>query len=195
MEEEQLIFDETLPWGTLPYFIQQRIYWPAMVHARNEMGWRKLHEQLFPLTYGKIKFWDCGYQLCRIINIPEYELRSVFFNLNDFNQHFQSLQCGLSVKGRLWPVERSHGGMYSRQHELPMYKISVFCYLVYNFYQGRSDSRCNFVHPLLTGYHVSHGTIGNKLLVRYLDEDNDYTRQQHIFRPIFLWNEIQATFA
>ena len=47
------IFDETLPWGSLPYFIQERIYWPAMVHARNEMGWKALHEQLFPFDYGK----------------------------------------------------------------------------------------------------------------------------------------------
>ena len=53
--EEELIFDETQPWDTLPYFIKHCIYWRAMVNARNDMAWKALHEQLFPLEYGKQK--------------------------------------------------------------------------------------------------------------------------------------------
>ena len=77
--------------------------------------------------------------------------------------------------------------------DLPRYKIYVFGYLVENVY---SANRHSFVSQyLLTGYHISHGTVGNKLLTRYYDEDNDYTHRHHIFRPIFLWNELRASFA
>ena len=62
-----------------------------------------------------------------------------------------------------------------------------------SIYRPRSYNYIN--HMLLTGYHITHGIIGSKTLTRYYDEDNDYTREYHIFRPIFLWNELRASFA
>ena len=183
-------FDETLPWKKLPHFIQERIYWRPMVHARNEMGWKALHEQLFPLKYGNMRCWDCGHALKRVI--------SGFWGLNFENNDYQFYcpQCELKVRQRRYPITLAHHhpGLYSRPLELPMDKLYVFGYLTYSFYHGRNDPKCNFYHRLLTGYHISRGSIGNALLVRYFDDDNTYTRQHRVFRPIFLWNDLQATF-
>ena len=183
--EEQSIFDETLPWGSLPYFIQERIYWPAMVHARNEMGWKALHGQLFP----KKQCWDCKYELF-FKNPPTADLPfdCNFTGINDIFCH----HCYLTARRRAYRVAYTHHDMFPRT-DLPRYKIYVFGYLVENVY---SLNRHSFVSQyLLTGYHISHGTVGNKLLTRYYDEDNDYTHRHHIFRPIFLWNELRASFA
>ena len=92
----------------------------------------------------------------------------------------------------MYPVKRDHEEMFSRP-DLPFYKIYVFGYLVDSIYRARS---CEHIgHPFLTGYHITHGPIGGKVLTRYYDEDNEYTRQYHIFRPVFLWNELRASFA
>ena len=100
--------------------------------------------------------------------------------------------CYLTARRKAYRVAYTHHDMFPRT-DLPRYKIYVFGYLVENVY---SLNRHGFVsHFLLTGYHISHATIGNKLLTRYYDEDNDYTRRHHIFRPIFLWNELRASFA
>ena len=69
----------------------------------------------------------------------------------------------------------------------------MFGYLVDNIYRPRTYGY--ITHRLLTGYHISHAIITAKVLTRYYDEDNDYTRKHHIFRPIFLWNELRASFA
>ena len=183
---EQSIFDETLPWGSLPYFIQERLYWPAMVHARNEMGWKALHEQLFP----KKQCWDCKYELffSRIHLIAYLPFECDFTGINDIFCH----HCYLTARRRAYRVAYTHHDMFPRM-DLPRYKIYVFGYLVENV---NSLNRHSFVSNfLLTGYHISHASIGNKLLTRYYDEDNDYTRRHHIFRPIFLWNELRASFA
>ena len=86
------IFDETLPWSTLPYFIQERIYYPAMVHARNEMGWKALHEQLFPFDYGKNLCWDCGEELCFLNHTIDLPIDCIFSGANDILCH----QCPVS---------------------------------------------------------------------------------------------------
>ena len=190
---EESIFDETLPWGTLPYFIQERIYWSAMVHARNEMGWKALHEQLFPLQYDKLKCWDCGTKLW--IMEPSVDLVQIVFPINgDFSgtNDFRCHQCQLAGRRRLYRVPYSHQGMFPRT-DLPFYKVHVFGYLVDNIYRPRTYGY--ITHRLLTGYHISHAIITAKVLTRYYDEDNAYTRRYHIFRPIFLWNELRASFA
>ena len=181
--EEQSIFDETLPWKKLPHFIQERLYWPAMVHARNEMGWKALHEQLFP----KKQCWDCKYELF-FKNPVDLPFDCNFTGINDIFCH----NCYLTARRKAYRVAYTHHDMFPRT-DLPRYKICVFGYLVENVY---SLNRYRFIsHFLLTGYHISHASIGNKLLTRYYDEDNDYTRRHHIFRPIFLWNELRASFA
>ena len=181
------IFDETLPWKKLPHFIQERIYWRPMVHARNEMGWKALHQQLCPLE--DLLCWDCGN---RLTSMKTFEnilvLNGDFLGLNQFRcEH-----CNLMGRRKLYRVASSHEGMFPRT-DLPFYKIHVFGYLVESIYRPRA---CKYHYDrLLTGYHVSHGIIGDKTLTRYYDEDNEYTRQYHIFRPVFLWNELRASFA
>ena len=186
-------FDETLPWKKLPHFIQERIYWRPMVHARNEMGWKALHEQLFPLKYRQMRCWDCGYVLKRADHLSEEYIWG--FNFENEDYHFYCHGCKLRIRKRRYPITLAchHPGLYSRPLELPRYKMYVFGYLAYTFYQGRYDPKVNFFHRLLTGYHISQGTIGNALLVRYFDDDNTYTRQHRVFRPIFLWNDLQVT--
>ena len=184
---EEFIFDETLPWGSLPYFIQERIYWPAMVHARNEMGWKALHEQLFPFNYGKSSCWDCGEELFFMNPTIGLPTDCIFSGTNDI-----FCQCKLTARRKLYRVAYTHKDMFPRT-DLPRYKIYVFGYLVENIYRPRKYSYID--HNLLTGYHISHGIIGAKVLTRYYDEDSDYTRRHHIFRPIFLWNELRASFA
>ena len=184
---EQPTFDETLPWRSLPYFIQERLYWPAMVHARNQMGWKALHEQLFP--FGKKLCWDCGEKLFftqpHFIDLP---ILPMFSGVNDIVCH----SCQTRARRKLYRVAYTHQDMFPRK-DIPRYKIHVFGYLVETVYTTRKYPYIN--HTLLTGYHISHGIVGNKLLTRYYDEDNDYTRRRHIFRPIFLWNETRASFA
>ena len=92
----------------------------------------------------------------------------------------------------VYHVPCSHQGMFPRT-DLPRYKVRVFGYLVDNIYRPRTYGY--ITHRLLTGYHISHAIITAKVLTRYYDEDNDYTRRYHIFRPIFLWNELRASFA
>ena len=98
---EQSIFDETLPRRKLPYFIQERIYWRPMVHARNEMGWKALHEQLFPFDYGKKHCWDCGNELTKIRRLKENDLLETIFPI-DYNFHgsneFRCEKCKLRLK-------------------------------------------------------------------------------------------------
>ena len=145
---EELIFDETLPRGSLPYFIQERIYWPAMVHARNEMGWKALHEQLFPLQYGKLKCWDCGTKLW--IMEPSLDLVQIVFPINgDFSgtNDFRCDQCQLAGRRRLYRVPYSHQDMFPRT-DLPFYKVHVFGYLVDNIYRPRTYGY--ITHRLLT---------------------------------------------
>ena len=181
-------FDETLPWGSLPHFIQERIYWPAMVHARNEMGWKALHEQLFPFDYGKNLCWDCGKDLCFMNRTIDLPIDCIFSGVNDIFCH----HCKMSARRKLYRVAYSHQDMFHRK-DIPRYKIFVFGYLVENVFRLR---KYNYItHRLLTGYHISHAIVGSKVLTRYYDEDNDYTRRSHIFRPIFLWNELRASFA
>ena len=185
---ESSIFDETLPWGSLPHFIQERIYWPAMVHARNEMGWKALHEQLFPFDYGKNLCWDCGKDLYFMNLTIDLPIDCIFSGVNDIFCH----HCQMSARRKLYRVPYSHEGMFPRK-DIPRYKIHVFGYLLENIYAPRNYSYIS--HRLLTGYHISHGVNGRKMLTRYYDEDNDYTRRSHIFRPIFLWNAFIASFA
>jgi len=197
MEEEQSYFelDPTVPWGTLPYFIKHCIYWRAMVHARNEMGWKTLHEQLFPLEYGKQTCWDCGHGMYKTSKIEHYYVIVGTFDLAD--KYCQCHRCGLSAQRTLYRVQKSHSKMYIRNNELPIYKMYVFGYLVYNLLSGFSvfDWERNLSSALLTGYHVTHGTNGNKVMVRYYDEDSDYTHQHHTFRPLFLGYEHRTSFA
>ena len=185
--EEHSVFDETLPWGSLPYFIQERLYWPAMVHARNEMGWKALHEQLFP----KKQCWDCKYDLF-FMNPPTNELPFLcdVSGVNDIFCH----HCYLSARRKAYRVAYTHHDMFPRT-DLPRYKIFVFGYLVENIHVYSLQSYSFVSHFLLTGYHISNGTNGNKLLTRYYDEDNEYTRRRHIFRPIFVWTEFRSSFA
>ena len=182
------IVDETLPWGSLPYFIQERIYWPAMVHARNEMGWKALHEQLFPFDYGKNLCWDCGKEMCFMNHTIDLPTDCIFSGANDILCH----QCQLTARRKLYRVAYSHQGMFPRK-DLPRYKIFVFGYLVESIHRPRKYTY--ITDRLSTGYHISHAIIGSKVLTRYYDEDNDYTRRSHICRPIFLWNELRAAFA
>ena len=181
---EQSTFDETLPWGSLPYFIQERLYWPAMVHARNEMGWKALHEQLYP----KKQCWDCKYELDFLNPTIDLPIDCNFTGVNDILCH----HCHLTARRRPYRVAYTHHGMFPRT-DLPRYKIYVFGYMVEKIYTVEMHSFVS--HFLLTGYHVCNGIIGNRLLTRYYDEDNDYTRRRHIFRPIFLWNDFRASFA
>ena len=163
------MFDETLPWGSLPYFIRERIYWLAMVHARNEMGWKALHEQLFPFDYGKNLCWDCGKELCFMNRTIDLSTDCNFSGPMIFCH-----QCHLTARRKLYRVAYSHQGMFPRK-DLPRYKIFVFGYQVESIYRPR---KYTFITDrLLTGYH-----IGGKVLTRYYDEDNDYTRRSHIFR-------------
>ena len=85
------IFDETLPWNQLPHFIQERIYWRPMVHARNEMGWKALHEQLFPLAYKQMQCWDCGYTLKRAEQLSDYKCWG--FDFENVDYHFYCPGC------------------------------------------------------------------------------------------------------
>ena len=182
-------FEETLPWGSLPYFITHNIYWRAMVNKRNEMGWKALHEQLFPLEYGHQRCWDCGNTLSSMQ--PSFDIFPIngdFLGLNQFRCH----QCNLIGRRRLYRVPYTHQDMFPRT-DLPFYKVDMLGYLVESIYRPKPYNYIN--HMLLTGYHITHGITGSKTLTRYYDEDNDYTRQYHIFRPIFLWNELSASFA
>ena len=125
------IFDETLPWNQLPHFIQERIYWRPMVHARNELGWKALHEQLFPFDYGK-QCWDCGNELTKLRRFKAHDFLATIF-LIDYNFHcsyeFRCKNCRLSGKRRLYRVSYNHQGMFPRT-DLPFYKVHVFGYLV-----------------------------------------------------------------
>ena len=183
--EEQSIFDETLPWKKLPWFIQERIYWRPMVHARNEMGWKALHEQLFPFDYGKHQCWDCGNELTKMRRFEEHDLPAIKYiidsNILSFFK-FCCKKCKLFGRRKLYQVQHSHQGMFTRT-DVPFYKVHVFGYLVVNI----MHPSCNTYkgHRLLTGYHTSYGINGARKLTRYYDEDNDYTREHHIFRPIF----------
>ena len=186
------MFDESLPWKKLPHFIQEKIYWRPMVYARNEMGWKALHEQLFPFKYGKQHCWDCK---CELHQLNGYNLLETVFDRFDTyisGDEFLCEKCGLRGKRKRFCVSHDHEGMFPRT-DLPFYKVHVFGYLVNNLYRPRFVTHIG--HPLLTGYHISHGVIGAKILTRYYDEDNDYTCRYHIFRPVFLWHELVATFA
>ena len=190
-----IMFDETLPWKRLPHFIQERIYWRPMVHARNEMGWKALHEQLFPFDYGKHHCWDCGNELTKMRRLKEHDLLETIFPL-DYSFYgsyeFPCKKCKLFGRRRLYRVPYSHQDMFPRT-DLPFYKVHVFGYLVDNLHHPSSKEYNG--HSLLTGYHVSHTFNAVRKLTRYYDEDNDYTRRYHIFRPIFLWNELRVSFA
>ena len=195
----QSTFDETLPWGKLPYFIKHSIYWQVMVKKRNEMGWKALHEQLFPFRYKKQRCWDCDRELTMINTMKDgnIDLYRIVFQSNSYYNfpllfHFRCPHCKLTGRRKIYHVIRDHEELFSRS-DVPVYKIHVFGYLVYSAYQPRS---CHYIgHSLLTGYHVSREPIGAKVLTRYYDEETDYTRRLHIFRPIFLWTEVVATFA
>ena len=102
------------------------------------------------------------------------------------------MSTGWETTTGLYRVPYSHQGMFPRT-DLPRYKVHVFGYLVDNIYRPRTYGY--ITHRLLTGYHISHAIITTKVLTRYYDEDNDYTRRYHIFRPVFLWNELRASFA
>ena len=185
------VFDETLPWGSLPYFIRERFYWRAIVHARNEMGWKALHEQLLPFDYDKLTCWDCGTKLWILEPSPDlvqivFPINGDFSGTNDFRCH----QCRLTARRRLYRVPHTHKDMFPRK-DIPHYKIYVFGYLAENNHLPRISY---FTHRLLTGNHITHAIIGSKVVTRYYDEDNDYTRRHHIFRPIFLRNELRASF-
>ena len=188
----QSTFDETLPWGTLPHFIKHFIFWQVMVKKRNEMGWKALHEQLFPLRYRQMRCWDCGYIL------EKADCLSVIlgYNLESENDHFCCPGCKLRIRKKRYPIALAchHSGLYSRPLELPRYKMHVFGYLAYTTWGQAKKPEVNFHHRLLTGYHISRGTIGDALLVRYFDDDNAYTRQHRVFRPIFLFHDLETTF-
>ena len=187
------IFDETLPWKKLPHFIQERIYWRPTVHARNEMGWKALHEQLFPFDYGKHHCWDCGNELTKMRRFKEHDLTAIKFII-DYNLHspfkFRCKKCKLFGRRKLYRVQHSHQGMFPRT-DLPFYKVHVFGYLVVNIHRASSNA---YNGHLLTGYHVSHEINAVRKLTRYYDEDNYYTRQRHIFRPIFFYQAFRVLF-
>ena len=189
------IFDETLPWKKLPHFIQERIYWRPMVHARNEMGWKALHEQLFPFDYGKHHCWDCRNELTKIRRLKEHDFLATIFPI-DYTFHssyeFRCKNCKLFGKRRLYRVPYSHQDMFPRT-DLPFYKVHVFGYLVKNLHRPSSNAYNG--HCLLTGYQMSHLFNAVRILTRYYDEDNDYTRRYHIFRPIFSFSEFRVRFA
>ena len=165
-----------------------------MVKKRNEMGWKALHEQLFPLRYRQMQCWDCGHGLEK----SESEQYIIPFNLETVNDHFCCPGCKLRIRRKRYPITLAwhHTGLYSRPLELPRYKMQVFGYLAYTTtYRGRSkESKINFCDRLMTGYHVSMNTIGNAVLVRYYDDDSTYTQHQHVFRPIFLFHDLETTF-
>ena len=189
------MFDETLPWGSLPWFIQERLYWPAMVHARNEMGWKALHEQLFPFDYGKHQCWDCGNELTKMRRFNEHDLPAIKYIIDiNIHSHFKFCckKCKLFGRRKLYRVQHKHQGMFTRT-DLPFYKIHVFGYLVVNI----MHPSCNTYkgHRLLTGYHTSYGINAVRKLTRYYDEDNDYTREHHIFKPIFCCPAFRVVFA
>jgi len=186
MDLEQSCFelDPTVPWGTLPYFIKHTIYWRACLNARNEMGWRTLHEQLFPIEYKKQSCWDCGHDL--ILN-PAYDVGS-FPTIDEVDSKYCTCsKCGLTAKRVLYPVKKDHHPMYITN--LVRYKIHVFGYLVYNrltgFYFTRDEGPL-FASRYLTGYHIIREPY---ILCRHFDEMNPYTRRHHIFRPIYLQHE------
>jgi len=184
MEEASCFeFDPTVPWGTLPYFIKHTIYWRAVVNARDEMGWRTLHEQLFPIEYQKQSCWDCGHEL--ILN-PAYDV-SAFLSIEADCKYCTCSKCGLTAKGALYPVEKSHRSLY--RFNLVGYKIYVFGYIVYNrltgFYFARDEGPL-FASRYLTGYHLIREHM---ILCRHFDEMNPYTRRHHVFRPIYLHYE------
>ena len=183
--EEQLTFDETLPWGSLPWFIQERIYWRPMVHARNEMGWKALHEQLFPFDYGKHHCWDCGNELTKMRRFNEHDLPATKFLIDSkFLSFFKFCckKCLLFGRRKLYRVQHKHQGMFPRT-DLPFYNVHVFGYLVVNIHRPSSEAYNS--HRLLTGYHMGHEINAVRKLTRYYDEDNDYTREHHIFQPVF----------
>jgi len=180
MEESCFELDPTLPWGILPYFIKQCIYWRAMVQARNEMGWRTLHEQLFPIEYKKQSCWDCGHDLLKNTTND----MGFFANMNDLAYKYCTCsRCGLTAQRVLYRVKRSHHPMYIRN--LVRYNMHVFGYLIYNRLSGFrviNGEGPLFDSRLLTGYHINRENV----LCRYFDEDNTYTRKHNIFRPIYL---------
>ena len=181
---EQSTFDETLPWGSLPYFIQERLYWPAMVHARNEMGWKALHEQLFPFDYGKHHCWDCGNELTKMRRFNEHDLPAIKFLIDSkFLSFFKFCceKCKLFGRRKLYRVQHKHQGMFTRT-DVPFYNVHVFGYLVVNIHRPSSNA---YNGHLLTGYHMGREINAVRKLTRYYDEDNDYTREHHIFKPIF----------
>ena len=187
------MIDETLPWRKLPHFIQERIYWRPMVHARNEMGWKALHEQLFPFDYGKQHCWDCGNELTKMRRLKAHDLLATIFPIYNFHgsNEFRCKKCKLFGKRRLYRVPYNHQGMFPRT-DLPFYKVHVFGYVVDNLHRPSSNE---YNGHLLTGYHMSHAINVVRKLTRYYDEDNDYTRRYHIFRPIFWYNEFRVSFA
>ena len=81
--------------------------------------------------------------------------------------------------------------MFTRT-DLPFYKVHVFGYLVVNIH-GPSSNAYNG-HRLLTGYHMGYEINAVRKLTRYYDEDNDYTREHHIFRPIFFCPPFRVSF-
>jgi len=188
MEEASCFeFDPTVPWGTLPYFIKHAIFWRAVVNARDELGWRTLHEQLFPIEYQKLSCWDCGHEL--ILN-PPYNAPSFFFSTNyeDVScKYCTCSNCGLTARRMLYPVHKNHQRMYIAN--LSRYKIHVFGYLVYTrltgFYFKRGVGPL-FESRFLTGYHIIHEPY---ILCRHFDEDHPYTRRRHIFCPHYLQYE------
>ena len=178
------IFDETLPWGTLPWFIQERIYWRPMVHARNEMGWKAFHEQLFPFDYGKNSCWDCGNELTKMRRFNEHDLPATKFLIDSkFLSFFKFCceKCKLFGRRKLYRVQHKHQGMFTRT-DVPFYNVHVFGYLVVNIHRPSSNA---YNGHLLTGYHMGREINAVRKLTRYYDEDNDYTREHHIFKPIF----------
>ena len=182
--EEQSIFDETLPWKKLPWFIQERIYWRPMVHARNEMGWKALHEQLFPFDYGKHHCWDCGNELTKMRRFNEHDLPATKFLIDSkFLSFFKFCceKCKLFGRRKLYRVQHKHQGMFTRT-DVPFYNVHVFGYLVVNIHRPSSNA---YNGHLLTGYHMGREINAVRKLTRYYDEDNDYTREHHIFKPIF----------
>ena len=191
---EQSIFDETLPWKKLPYFIQERIYWRPIVHARNNMGWKALHEQLFPFDYGKHQCWDCGNELTKMRRFEEHDLPVVKYIIDiNIHSHFKFCckKCKLFGRRKLYRVQHSHQGMFPRT-DLPFYKIHVFGYLVVNIHRPSSNAYNGY---LLTGYHMGYEINAVRKLTRYYDEDNDYTREHHIFKPIFCCPAFRVVFA
>lgn len=52
-----------------------------------------------------MKCWDCGHELYKTIHLEEYEIKSVIYGLNDYNEHYYCSHCEVTVKKKTMALE------------------------------------------------------------------------------------------